>query len=182
MLAQPVEPLLEELKVGVCLLRVPKLAEFNALNSKLTTRAFVQQIDEKQQVIDELMAAHQHITARRHADGVIAYFQSLASALEFGAAASESPLNDPSPAAHQWRQLIVGTGFAGLKFSSVHHQFFGFEQDLLMEISSNLLQSARPIRFLTERAQEALAESDKVQFNRRMLSAGGRQINIYCAV
>ena len=182
MMTQPVEPLLEELKVGVCLLRVPKLAEFNALNSKLTTRAFVQQIDEKQRIMDELLDDHSHIAARRHADGVIAYFQSLASALEFGAAASQSPLNDPSPAAHHWRQLIVGIGYAGLKFSAAHRQFFGFEQDLLMEISSNLLQSTRPIRFLTERAQDALAETDKVQFNRRMLSAGGRQINIYCAV
>ena len=172
----------EELLVGICLLRIPKLAEFNALNSKLTTREFINQINEKQEMIDELMSGHAHLLARRHADGLVAYFQTLEETLSFSSASLSSGLNDSSATHHHWRHLIVGVGYAGLKFSTKHRQFFGFEQDLLMEISTNLLESRRPTRFLTERAKEALIEPSGSNLNRRMLLTSGKTINYYCHV
>ena len=170
----------EELLVGICLLRIPKLAEFNALNSKLTTREFINQINEKQEIIDELMSGHAHLLARRHADGLLAYFQTPEDTLTFGLAASSSGLNDSLATHNQWRHLVVGIGYAKLKFSPKHRQFFGFEQDLLMDISTNLLESTRPTRFLTERAKEALIEPRESDLNRRMLVLGGRKVNYYC--
>ena len=170
----------EELLVGICLLRIPQLAEFNALNSKLTTREFIHQINSKQEILDELMSEHANLSARRFSDGLIAYFQNLEDTLKFSEAASTSALNDSSNPRHHWRHLIVGVGYAGLKFSAKHRQFFGFEQDLLMEISTNLLQSKRPARFLTERAREALADPSRSELNRRMLVTGGRKVNYYC--
>ena len=172
----------EELLVGVCILRIPRLAEFNALNSKVTTREFIDQINEKQQIIDELMSEHPHLIARRHADGLLAHFQTLEDTLTFSSAALLSGLNDSSATRHDWRHLIVGVGYARLKFSAKHKQFFGYEQDLLMEISTNLLESRRPTRFLTERAKEALTEPSKANLNRRMLLTGGQKVNYYCHV
>ena len=95
----------EELLVGICLLRIPQLAEFNALNSKLTTKEFIQQINSKQEVLDELMSEHAHLSARRFSDGLIAYFQNLEGTLQFSEAASTSALNDSSNYRHHWRHL-----------------------------------------------------------------------------
>lgn len=171
---------LEELLVGVCILRIPRLAEFNALNSRVTTREFINQINEKQEIIGELLSDHPHLTARPHADGLLAHFQTLEQALTFSSAALSSGLNRSSATHHHWRHLIVGVGYARLKFSGKHKQFFGYEQDLLMEISTNLLASRRPTRFLTERAKEALIEPGRSNLNRRMLLTGGQKVNYYC--
>ena len=170
---------LQRCDLGICVVRLPKLREFNRLNSKVTTRSFIRTINQAAKFLDLIIRNSESFNSLKIADGAVSYFQTTEAAIALGEAVLANSWINSALADYQGRNLVIGVGCSELKFMPVTNRYYGLEQDLLMDISALLTKSSGSAFFITEQAYGALAEGYRRLCRRQMLMRHGRKVNIY---
>ena len=170
---------LQRCDLGICVVRLPKLREFNRLNSKVTTRSFIRTINQATDFLDLIIRDSGSFNSLKIPDGAIFYFQTTEAAIALSEAVLANSWINSASADYQGLNSVIGVGFSELKFMPVTNRYYGLEQDLLMDISALLTKSSGSTFFITEQAYGALAEGYRRLCRRQMLMRHGRKVNIY---